>query len=187
MTHFKSPTNIRKFTLAAAIAALALGACASTPDKTEMVEAPSVTKTETITPEVVSENSATAKPGMVDTSSTLILKVSGYEARTGQIMVAVYNTEEGFDSEGAPFREAKSAVDSAQTLITFGNLPAGDYAFKVFHDVNGNGKLDTNAFGMPTEKYAFSLDASDPFSAPEWVESYFSLEKGEDVRNVSFD
>jgi uncharacterized protein (DUF2141 family) len=38
-------------------------------------------------------------------------------------------------------------------------LPAGDYAFAVYHDANGNGKLDRNGVGMPTEDYAFSNNA----------------------------
>jgi len=119
--------------------------------------------------------------------STLILQVSGYKQQSGQIMVAVYNSQAAFDSEGAPLRGAQVAVDSAETLVTFAGLPVGDYAFKVFHDVNGNGELDTNAFGMPTEKYAFSRDASDPFSAPEWDESKITVTSGENMRNVSLD
>ena len=166
------------------LAALILGACASSSDKTGMTDTRTATDSGEINTEVVTANSALSESGP---TSTLILKVSGYKVQSGQIMVAVFNSEAAFDSEGEPFRDAKVSVDSAQTSITFGNLPAGNYAFKVFHDANGNGKLDTNAFGMPTEKYAFSLDASDPFSAPEWVESHFSLSKDEDVRTVSLD
>jgi uncharacterized protein (DUF2141 family) len=38
----------------------------------------------------------------------------------------------------------------------------------VFADENGNGKLDTNLVGMPTERYGFSNDAKGNRGAPEF-------------------
>ena len=181
MTHSKRYLKFRTFS-AGVIAALALEGCVSTSEKSPITDMPVATDSGVIDTEVVTANSE-----MAEMSSTLILKVSGYKEQSGQIMVAVFNSEAAFDSEGAPFRSANVTVEGPQTPITFGNLPTGDYAFKVFHDANGNGKLDTNGWGMPTEKYAFSMDASDPFSAPEWGESKISLLSGEDVRNVSLD
>lgn len=187
MKHLTPRLNISRFSSALAIAAFALGACASTSDKPDMTDTNAVTDSRVIGTEGVTVDSTVSQSGLSGTASNLILKVAGYKEQTGQIMVAVFNNEAAFDTEGAPFRSAKIAVESAETSVTFGDLPTGDYAFKVFHDANGNGELDTNAFGMPKEKYAFSLDASDPFSAPEWVESKFFLAPGEDVRNVSLD
>ena len=182
MTHSKTPFKIKTIGLASVLAATALGACANTSEKPTFEEASVTTDTTT----TVTNDMAT--PGAMSASSgTLVLDVTGYAKQSGQIMVALYNSEDAFDSEGAPFRGAQVAVNSAQTAITFDNLPVGDYAFKVFHDVNGNGALDTNAFGMPTEKYAFSKDASDPFSAPEWEESKIYLPLGENIRNVFLD
>ena len=182
MIKSKPPFKIIGFNAFTIIAALVLGACASTSEKPAMTDTSVSTDNRVIDTEVVTANS-----GLSSETSTLILEVSGYKKQSGHIMVAVFNSEAAFDSEGEPFRSANVAVENAQTSITFGELPVGDYAFKVFHDTNDNGKLDTNAFGMPTEKYAFSRDASDPFSAPEWGESKISLLPGDDIRAVSFD
>ena len=38
----------------------------------------------------------------------------------------------------------------------FSNLAPGRYAAIAFHDENGNGKLDKNFLGVPTEPYGFS-------------------------------
>ena len=35
-------------------------------------------------------------------------------------------------------------------------LKSGDYAFCVYHDVNKDGKLNTNGIGIPKEPYGFS-------------------------------
>lgn len=170
----------------AVLMALVLAACEST------AEARADTNNETVATDTISATDTMAvdgmnAPQMEGASGTLIINVTGYEAQTGQIMVAVYNDEAAFDDEAAPLRDAKVAINAAQTVVTFEDLPTGDFAFKIFHDENSNGTLDTNSFGMPKESYAFSMDASDPFSAPEFEESKFILKKGENIRNVSFD
>ena len=33
--------------------------------------------------------------------------------------------------------------------IPYVDLPSGNYAVGIFHDVNGNNRLDTNLFGVP--------------------------------------
>ena len=38
------------------------------------------------------------------------------------------------------------------------NVKPGNYAIAVFHDLNGNGKLDRNLIGLPSEPYGFSND-----------------------------
>ena len=40
----------------------------------------------------------------------------------------------------------------------FPNIPAGRYAIAVYHDANGNGRLDRSAIGFPQEPYGFSND-----------------------------
>lgn len=55
-----------------------------------------------------------------------------------------------------------------RVLLVYRGLPAGRYALSVFHDENGNGKLDSNVAGVPTERYGFSRDARGHFSAPDF-------------------
>ncbi|MFZ0887958.1 MAG: DUF2141 domain-containing protein [Candidatus Binataceae bacterium] len=50
----------------------------------------------------------------------------------------------------------------------------GTYALAVIHDENSNGKLDTDLFGIPTEGYAFSKDASAWFGTPSFPAASFS-------------
>lgn len=121
---------------------------------------------------------------VTEAPSSLELNVSGYAQQTGQIMVALYADEDAFDEEATPYRDAKVRVEGPVTAIIFKNLPVGEYAFKLFHDENGNNQLDTNGLGIPSENYFFSTDASDPFSAPEFDESKFVLPAGKMVRSI---
>lgn len=128
-----------------------------------------------------------AQAAMTDAPSRLSLNITGYEVDEGQIMVALYADGAKFDDEADPFRDAKIRVTGPETSVVFNALPVGEYAFKIYHDENGNGELDTDLLGIPSESYIFSNDASDPFSAPEWEESKFILPLGKITRNLSFD
>ncbi|MNR30585.1 hypothetical protein D3C85_1480510 [compost metagenome] len=55
------------------------------------------------------------------------------------------------------------------------DLPAGAYGMKAFHDVNGNGKMDTNPFGMPSEPFAFSNNAVGNMGPAKWDRARFEV------------
>jgi len=93
--------------------------------------------------------------------------------RAGKIMMSLHGSEASYRS-GPPTRQAVIDVAAGQTSATFNGLPAGDYAMKAFHDVNGNGKLDTNPFGIPTEPYAFSNNAAGSFGPASWDRARFA-------------
>jgi len=135
----------------------------------------------TALPAVIESQSATTQ-----SPAQLSINITGYDVQEGQIMVALYANEEDFNEEAKPIRDAKIRVNGPETLILFDDLSTGEYAFKIFHDENGNGELDTDMLGIPSEAYIFSNDASDPFSAPEWQESKLILPEGKIIRNLSF-
>lgn len=54
----------------------------------------------------------------------------------------------------------------------FRSVPVGTYAVAVFHDANGNGKLDT-AMGIPKEGFAFSRNPKMRMRAPRFNEASF--------------
>ncbi|MGJ7582834.1 DUF2141 domain-containing protein [Variovorax sp. RHLX14] len=60
--------------------------------------------------------------------------------------------------------------------LIFVGLPPGRYAVKSFADENGNGKLDTNLVGLPTERYGFSNDAKGRMGPPSFEQASFMLE-----------
>lgn len=116
--------------------------------------------------------------------ATLTIRVTDIPAPDGQMMIALFDSQDGYAAE-RPVKDAVIAVDATAVEAEFSALPSGEYAFKLYHDANGNGKLDTDMLGIPSEPYAFSRDASDPFSAPEWEEAKFTLPSGDTQRSIS--
>lgn len=106
-------------------------------------------------------------------AQTLTIEVRDIEKVEGQLYVAIYHSEETFMKKPlAAFRvEVKDKVASLPCT----GLPAGTYAVSLFQDENGNGKLDTGAFGIPTEKFAFSNDAEGIMGPPTYKKCSFTF------------
>lgn len=115
--------------------------------------------------------------------STLKIKVGNIEKIQGRIHVGVYKDAAAFPKKKLAFTGKEVQVTRAGTMeIELEGLAPGRYALAVFHDLNGNGKLDANLLGIPTEPYAFSNGATAKWSSPGFEEAAFHLpEEGKTV------
>jgi uncharacterized protein (DUF2141 family) len=112
-------------------------------------------------------------PAFAQTAQTTITLNFDTAAPTGKVMVALFNSEASY-SGGAPVAHALVDVAAGQHSATFADLPAGDYAAKTFQDLDGDGKMTTNPFGMPTEPYAFSNNAKGNMGPARWDAAHFA-------------
>ena len=112
-------------------------------------------------------------PAFAETAPTTITLDFDTAATTGKVMVVLYDSEAAY-SGGAPVAQAMVDVGAGQHSATFADLPAGDYAAKSFHDVDGDGKMNTNPFGMPTEPFAFSNNARGNMGPARWDAARFT-------------
>lgn len=117
--------------------------------------------------------------------ATMRLQFSNIDAAQGSIYLAVYDKRHKFlDETAVLFQKVIPVVQSGNLEIALPELPAGTYAISCFHDVNGNGKLDTNFLGIPTEPYGFSNNARPKFRAPNWEEAKFDWQPGADMLRI---
>jgi uncharacterized protein (DUF2141 family) len=72
--------------------------------------------------------------------------------QVGMIYYAVFDRASQFP-KGTPV--ASGSVSTAKSVATL-DLEPGTYAISAFLDRNGNGQLDTNRLGIPTERFGFS-------------------------------
>lgn len=116
---------------------------------------------------------AFASPALAQSADSRLTLTFETGAETGAVMVALYDAEAAYEG-GAPARVARVDVAAGQHEAVF-DLPAGAYGVKAFHDVNGNGKMDTNPFGMPTEPFAFSNNAVGNMGPAKWDRARFEV------------
>lgn len=116
-----------------------------------------------------------ALQGIVHTADaqTLTIRVRDIQKPEGYLYVAFYASEADFLKR--PLTGLRTAVTDTVLVIPCTGLPMGEYAFSLFQDANGNGRLDTAAFGIPTEKYAFSNDAEGVMGPPPYDKCRFRL------------
>lgn len=109
--------------------------------------------------------------------ATLELTIENIQKAQGKIMIAVFKGEANFLEDDQDIAAKIALVEKTGGLsVTFPNLPFGDdYSIAVYHDVNGNEKLDTNFFGVPTEPYGFSNNARSKWGAPKYKIARFEL------------
>jgi uncharacterized protein (DUF2141 family) len=88
-------------------------------------------------------------------------------ATTGTVMVSLFDSESTYLS-GKPIRQATVKIADGERSAVFADLQPGKYAAKAFHDVNGDGKMNLNPFGLPVEPVAFSNNAPANMGPARW-------------------
>lgn len=102
-------------------------------------------------------------------AATLTLKLNGVRSDKGAIMAGLMKADA---AGGAPtrVRGVSEPARPGHMILSFDGLAPGDYAVMLFHDENGNGEMDENAFGIPVEGYGFSNEAKASFGPPKFGE-----------------
>lgn len=119
------------------------------------------------------------------TAGTLTIDFTGVATPTGAILLSVYDSENAFDGDGEPIREAMIPATSTIIETTLKGLPAGQYAIKAFHDIDGDMKMSANPFGMPTEPFAFSNNAIGNRGPAKWADATFTIGVGENRHSIT--
>ncbi len=105
----------------------------------------------------------------------------------GTLMIAVFDSESAYAAGDKPVRVLKLDVSGDTVHAVLPGLKAGRYGIKLFHDLNGSGKLTTNLFGIPTEPVAFSNNAKVNMRAPNWTEASFEASPGAAAQSIDID
>lgn len=107
------------------------------------------------------------------------LEVSGLTQTEGRVMVGVFSDAGTWLKKGIGGASVEASQQKdGRVLIKLQDLPEGSVGLSVFHDVNGNGRLDSNAMGMPKEPYGFSNNAAGVFGPPKFEKAQFEVKAG---------
>ena len=107
--------------------------------------------------------------------NTISVHVKNVDSTSGLVNVALYNSDETFLSFDRVLKTGSAPAHKGVVTLQIADLPIGEYALAVFHDENGNGKLDTNWLGIPKEKVAFSRAKMKTFGPPKYKECAFKV------------
>jgi uncharacterized protein (DUF2141 family) len=89
--------------------------------------------------------------------ATLTLELTGLRNNLGVVNLGLFTSADGFPSDATKaVRSGCFPITDRPLILTFENLPFGQYAATVHHDENMDGELNTNVLGIPLEGIGFS-------------------------------
>lgn len=110
-----------------------------------------------------------------ETHKNIVVNVSNISSNEGTISIALYDSESNFLKK--PFEGKRIEIEDNTCTVTFKNVPEGTYAIALYHDENGNGKMDTNFMHIPKEDYGCSNNARGFMGPPKWEDAKFELKQ----------
>lgn len=98
----------------------------------------------------------------------------------GQLICLLYKKVDRVDGDvRKAWRLQRVPATARDQLIRLQNVPPGEYALAVFHDLDGDGKLATTFLGVPDEDLAISRNAKGgPLGGPKWANAKVELTSG---------
>lgn len=110
--------------------------------------------------------------------STIKIIIKNLSDSKGNVRIGLSNSEKNFESN-IFYKKAAVNIKNNTAKCTFENIPFGTYAIKFYHDENLNKELDKNFFGMPTEDYGYSNNATGNFGPASFGDAKFVVDKKE--------
>lgn len=105
----------------------------------------------------------------------LIVDVVAVEPNEGQVNCLLFNSKESYLKN--PYQNVNVNIgDSDKTKCIFYEVAKGTYAVSVIYDKDGNGKLNTGLFSIPTEPVGMSNNPKSTFGPPGFDAAKFELD-----------
>ncbi|SEL64661.1 Uncharacterized conserved protein, DUF2141 family [Maribacter orientalis] len=119
---------------------------------------------------------------MINAQHSLSLNIDGVASEEGYICFAIYNNESSFLKFDKVYKSGSEKAVKGNTAFHITDLPDGEYAIAIFHDVNDNKNLDTNILGIPKEQVAFSNGKMKMFGPPKFEECVFTFNSNMEMK-----
>ena len=132
---------------------------------------PQTTAVQTTTSQIAVSNevpSATSSQPLA-AMSKVQASIAGIRVGRGIVHVAYFNGSQGFPD--AKYAVRTESLAPEQESVTTAIHETGKVAIAVYQDVNGDGTLNVNRFGIPVEPFAFSNNAMGKRGPPSFEEA----------------
>lgn len=117
-------------------------------------------------------------------AADLTINISNITVKQGSLKIALYNEAKDFPEGLGRFQGQELSPSKEKLSVQFKELPPGRYAIAVMQDYNGNGMLDRNFFGIPTEAYGFSQRKEGETAPPSFEQASFAIDNGNKTLDI---
>lgn len=132
-------------------------------------------ETETNTQANLESNSPDVPLPSGESMQSVLVHVSGLMPQSSNLYVAVFDSEEGFPKPEYSRTTMTIPVDAKSVEFSVSLPDSSPTGIAIFQDLNGDGKLTKNGFGLPIEPYGFSNNARSTFGPPTFGQAAFNV------------
>jgi uncharacterized protein (DUF2141 family) len=108
-------------------------------------------------------------------AAEVVVRISGLSEPLGQVGCSLFAGATGFPMDNSAARVLWLPAEAGGVTCRYADVPEGSYAVSIGHDLNGNRRVDTNFFGLPTEQWGVSNNARPSLRAPRFDEAVFKV------------
>ena len=105
----------------------------------------------------------------------LSVAITGLKSTDGGIQIGLYNNKESFPHIDEQYKLFYFSVKEFSGIYTIKDLPEGEYAVAIFHDINSDKICNTNFLGVPKEGFGFSKNFKPRFTSPDFDDCKIDL------------
>jgi len=118
--------------------------------------------------------------GGTPSGTRLIISVDGVRASQGFVVASVYPPDRRrFLADHQELLSWRAPAQAGVTTLCIYVPQPGAYEVAVFHDANGNGKVDRDLIGYPKEAYGFSNNVRPILHKPSMESARFEAASGD--------
>lgn len=97
----------------------------------------------------------------------LTVTITNIQNKGKSLYIGIYRKTDKFPDFNGEWKNLVVSPSGNSVKVVF-DVPYGDYALAVSHDLNGNKTLDYNLVGYPKEPFGFSNNFRPRFSGPDF-------------------
>lgn len=135
----------------------------------------SANETETTTQANLGSNLPDVPAPAGESTQSVSIHVSGLKSQSSNLYVAVFDSAEGFPKPEHSRTTTMMPVDAERVEFSLSLPDKSTTGIAIFQDLNGDGKLTKNGFGLPIEPYGFSNNARSTFGPPSFSQAAFKV------------
>jgi len=114
-------------------------------------------------------------------ANVVSIEVTNIKDKNGTVFIGLYDKEDVFKEVSKVYKGQVLEIGANVVRCRFEDIPNGTYSISVFHDENGNSKLDKNFFGVPKEGYGFSNNIRHLLRGANFEESSFEIASDKNI------
>lgn len=140
-----------------------------------------------VAPRGVAAETAVPPSASQAAGASLQVTFDGMKTPTGRVLAVLFDSEAAYGGQAGPVHALQLEIVDGKAAATVAGLKPGRYALRAVHDVDGDGRMSTNPFGMPTEPFAFSNNAKGRMGPPAWEAAAFDVGPTGAVQTIILD